>query len=147
MHSRAAMLIEIDKKQEIGLLTSCSKIKDYVKITIWNFFIIFLKGNSKCHSEIFHYKLNKYIFFKPLLALWKKYLSKIKTIILTIQFKKRKKKLRTEQKFVFWQKKVIEGMLGKNANSFVKWCLRSKIECVHLYIFKVTHRIPKNGKT
>ena len=28
MHSWAAMLIEIDKKQEIGLVTSCSKIKD-----------------------------------------------------------------------------------------------------------------------
>ena len=41
---------------------------------------------------------------------------------------------------------MMEGMLGKNANSFVKWCLRSKIECVHLYIFSklYLHNVLKN---
>ena len=81
------------------------------------FFIIFLNGNSKCHSEIFHYKLNKYIYFKPILALWKKYLSKIKTIILTIQLKK---KTTDRTKIRVLTKEGDRRNAGKNANSFVK---------------------------
>ena len=123
MHSWAAMLIEIDKKQEIGLVTSCSKIKD--NTLKWHGIVCNytdlkkINGNYKWQSiqkkmlYILHlYYEESHYFNDPQLWNIKKQLNK------NLYFDK-----------------MMEGMLGKNANSFVKWCLRSKIECVHLYIF------------
>ena len=99
MHSWAAMLIEIDKKQEIGLVTSCSKIKD---------------NTLKWHGIVCNY-----IYYDE-----SHYLNDPQSWNIKKQLNKN-----------LYFDKMMEGMLGKNANSFVKWCLRSKIECVHLYIF------------